>query len=170
MIRLPPLGFVLPVLTALGVTLALIPEGYVPAPMVTNAVLGAARAASVSALPPLSDVAAVESVFAERPLLAEDRRAPQVSAVQASEPALAVEMPVAVPDPLAPTAPRIAGLITADGQTRVLLRDAVSGKESWTRLGETVGGWTLIEITQMTAILEAQGVQVTVQLFQDRLP
>ena len=164
MMRLPPLGFVLPVLSALGVALLLLPEGFAPAARQGGAVLLAASAGPVWALPPPTDAAMVQSTFAERPLLAENRQPPQGSGGAEPVPQAGV---AAQPASLVP---QIAGLMSVEGETRVLLRHPESGSESWARVGDTIGDWTLVEITQMAAILEAKGAQVTIQLFQEGLP
>lgn len=166
MIRLPPIGFVLPVAAALGVAITLLPEGYATAPRPTEGLPDPTAPAMAAPLPPLSDAVAVTSAFAERPLLAENRQPPQTDAPQNAP-------PDRDPGPQStnqPAVPQIAGMMALDGQTRVLLRDTATGTERWTLPGDTFAGWTLVEITQMAAVLESSGVQVTIQLFQDRLP
>lgn len=177
--RLPPLGFVLPLLTAVGVAVSLMPESVDLAPLSFVEALPVVNQVATQELPPVSDATAARAVFSTRPLLAERREVPVPP--HATEPPMqsalqdeVFEMPEPepLPTPLPATPPllTLTGLILVDGTARALLRDINSQTEVWGEIGDVFGEWTLVEITQVAAILEAAGLQVTIQMFEEKLP
>jgi hypothetical protein len=173
-LRMPPAGFLLPLASALATAFWLTGRDNaadVPAP--TIAANAAGPDGSALALPPPSDVTASLAAFADRPLLAENRRLPEPVPVDAPqvEPDMQPEpMAEAPPEDLPlppPEPPRIeaAGVMSLNGETRILLRNLEDGTESWAAQGDRISDWTLVEITQTGALLESQGVQITIQLF-----
>ena len=167
--RLPPLGFVLPVLSAIGMAMILMPTSSLPAFQPPALASPSGRALDAKSLPFLTDAPEVRAAFADRPLLAEDRLPPQTA-----DPAQDRAAEISPSDSGSETARtpqlEVAGSLTVNGEARVLLRDPATGSETWASKGDRFGAWTLVEITQMAAILESAGAQVTIQLFQERLP
>lgn len=120
-------------------------------------------------LPPPSDAIEAARLFASRPLLAEGRRAfspAPVAELPAPEPVLPAQEPDATLEPdLEP--PPIAMLGTVEGRSarRVLLRDQQAGTETWYSAGDTVLGWTIVEILPDRTRLQLQDAEITFNLF-----
>lgn len=120
-------------------------------------------------LPPLSNAAHAAELFTTRPLLAEGRR-PFVPepVIEAAEPAPPpqTEEPLIAP-PTAPEPPQVVmlGTVEIGGARRALLRDELSGTETWYSSGDNVLGWTIVEILPDRTRLQLEDAEITFNLF-----
>lgn len=171
-LQFPPLGFLLPLFSALTVAIWVTADDDLPKTSAAFPGGAATRQPGGSlTLPPGSDVAYSRTAFAGHPLLAENRTAPVPGEVARDMPATtgSTAAPAELPPP---EPPRIeaAGFIKLNGHTRILLRNLDDGSERWAERGDQVGGWKLVEITHIGARFELHGAQITVHLFEDPLP
>ncbi len=98
------------------------------------------------------DLAAEVSLATARPLFLRTRRPFADLADIVSEPEIA-PIEVAEPEPLAPPSPppelKFLGMMTREGEPRVLLRIEETGEERWSKVGEAIAGWSLAETDGM---------------------
>lgn len=179
---LPPPGFLVGLAASVIAALWSVPDlPEVEMGIARPEVRPAAAAEASDLLPPMATVEEAMAAVAARPLLAENRQRPEQFQVEEApapepvpEPAPAViEPPVAeVPEPSLPDVPviEVAGVMIAEQKPRILFRNPASGEENWLMVGDQIEGWTLVEITQVAAVLEAQGMQITIPVYKDTLP
>jgi hypothetical protein len=175
---IPPLGLVAALLGSLVTSVFLqlsTPENKTTVADIPEETPDVEPANSALALPPLSTAAATQAI-AERPLFAEGRRVPEPVVLEPetpAEPEPPPAEPIAVPETVQPVElPKVLmiGMMEAGGQRRALVRDEISGEESWIAEGEMIGGWILAQITQNSMRLEVEGTETTFNLFEDSLP
>jgi hypothetical protein len=174
---LPPLGWTLSTIVAVGTGLAL-QEDDLPEPeeffLSAQATEGSYTAASLS-LPAVSDAERALEVFSARPLLAEGRRPFVPPEPPARADPIEPEAPAPAPAPLAddppppPTLTLLGSIEKSDG-LRALLRDESTGLESWLAPGESVLGWTVVDVQPERVTLQLQGAEITLHLFPNALP
>lgn len=171
---LPPPGFLVGILTGLGTSLYLVEAPVLPKDTVAEVQLGVTRHLNPLDVPqqPFTELAQVLANFAERPLLAENRAMPGLTPSlepDEPEPTHVPEMPE--PEPVADLLPlEYAGFMRLNDIPRVLMRDPESGEERWIVVGDTVGDWTLVEITQEQLFFSIKGIQRAIHLKPDTLP
>jgi hypothetical protein len=183
---LPPVGLLAALVGAVSVSTKLLVSGTVLPPSIDvspQASQESGRQSTDFAFPPGSDVEQAIALFESRPLLAEGRKRPkqeeaeppveQKPGTEDFDTPIVVEesvtelAPVAPPDP-----PNIAmvGVMESGGEVSVLIRDLLTGEESWHSQNEEIGSWTLAKITQTSVQLRAEGTEITFNLFADQVP
>lgn len=120
-------------------------------------------------LPPQSDAARAVELFATRPLLAGGRRSfvPEpVAPPTPPEPPPPAEEPDVTPrTPPDPPSVSMVGTVETADRRRVLLRDELSGAETWYQVGDAVLGWTIVEILPDKIRLKLQDAEITFNLY-----
>jgi hypothetical protein len=168
----PPLGWVTACASAAVTALWLRAEPEVPFDTATDAALPSQESAQRGdglLLPPRSDATTAAELFSARPLLAEGRR-PFVPETIAEPPKPEQSAPADVPQeapPIAQEPPQIVvlGTVQTVNLHRALLRDELSGTETWYSTGDAVLGWTIVEILPDRILLQLQDAEITFTLF-----
>jgi hypothetical protein len=129
----------------------------------------AADAAESLRSPPRSDAARATELFVSRPLLAEGRR-PFVPEPIAEAPEVEPPPPVEEPQAASAVAPEpppvvMLGTVEIHNARRVLLRDELSGTETWYSSGDNVLGWTIVDILPEQTLLQLEDAEITFNLF-----
>lgn len=167
---MPPIGFMLPLVSAVIAGAALVPEARSLAPLPPVAVSAKDTLASTLSLPPFSDAVTAQTTFSDHPLLAENRQNPQMPPTEPIEVKEVLEEPAEVEVvPEAPPMPplvKLTGHMLVNGQNRVLLQNVEDGSEIWVGLGDRIGAWTLVEITQESVELLMGEEVITIKLFE----
>ncbi|WP_161630536.1 hypothetical protein [Gemmobacter nectariphilus] len=173
---LPPPGFLVGILAGLGTALYLAEAPVLSKDAVADVQPGVARPLTPLDVPrqPLTELEQVLADFAERPLLAENRILPRLAPSlepDEPEPTYAPEMPEPESEPAADLLPlEFAGFMRLNDISRVLVRNPESGDERWMVVGDKVGDWTLVEITQEQLFFSMEGIQRAILLRPYTLP
>lgn len=134
----------------------------------------AAKSAQSVGLPPVEDQAVQIETVQARPLLAQGRRVPDPIALEPepnADPEVTKQEIIEPSSPVEMESPRpsnlhMVGVMTEGGNVRVLIRNDDDQSENWFVRGDSLGGWTLVEITQDTILLQAGGNEATIMMFE----
>jgi hypothetical protein len=81
-------------------------------------------------------------------------------------PALPAQPPIVPPQPVVDGDVRVFGVLADGRAARALLTSNSKPDGDWLRVGEAIGGWTLVEITSEGVVLSAGPQQRTLRLYQ----
>ncbi len=170
-LRMPPIGFILPLVSAAVTGVVLVPEARSLAPSPTVAVSAKDASANALSLPTFSDAAIALAAFSDNPLLAENRQNPERPPAEPIEVREVMEEPtqVEIQTEALPVPPmvKMTGRMQINGQIRALLQKIEDGSEVWASPGDSIGAWTLVEITQDGAELLMEDDVITIKLFEE---